>query len=162
MKNKIIILFLFILQLFACVKNTSNVEIDRIIVKADYSFFKRGVHARKLYVYNDEGKVIDSQKLHDNVDGCKGGLFDCKTLFYFIDCDGNSYEINKVVGSIKKIESNWGGKLPDNFLGYFTYDRDRRGYLFYKDSIVTKNEIYKYGGNVSVRDSFDIKRDCWK
>ena len=145
-KFKLILLCVLFLS---CNNKNEPINSESISIEPVSLFFSRE-HGKKLIIHNYKGLEIDHQRLRDNVDGkCYSYLFEEELNYNIIDCDGKSYIISKKTGEISINENHiWGAELPKNYLGRYCYDRLNDEYFFEEENQVSKEEVYKYGGNI--------------
>jgi hypothetical protein len=144
MKYLIILITLFF---SSCNNKDYKIQPEQIIIEKRYSIFRYDSHARILQVKLDN-KILDKKNVRDSLHDCLGFLFLSSNKFVFIDCDGDSYEINPKTGKIKKSKTYIvTDEITMEYLGLFRYNRKKRDYEFEKNGAYSKEDMFQFGGN---------------
>ena len=102
------------------------------------------VDHEKAIVVEQKGKRIDQIKGYtDTGVGCDAYLFEEKTQFIVIECNGTIYSINKTGGKIKNEEWSWMNPLPKNYVGTFIHQRGSNEYTLIHKPPQSLEEVYQ-------------------
>lgn len=100
-------------------------------------------HKKLLRIqYND--RILSQEKMFvDPGAGCISFLFEEKSEFILIECNGNWYSISKQKGKIKSIGWYWEKDLPSNYVGRYVRGVADK-YEFIPESKISKESVYQY------------------
>jgi len=150
--KKVLVFILLSLLLIGCKPPTEPITENSIkVFREGKPFFMAGI-SRRLVTVNHAGEIIDKVNLCDDIDSiAKSYLFDSKSNYILIDCDGRWYYIDKNTGLIKK-DRNYNAwikkELPPNYIGTFMINRAKgnRDYYLIKEDSININDVYEFGG----------------
>lgn len=125
--------------------NVGQVDVDSIRIEKINQHPTLVDHDRKLKTVDKNQKIIDELQIYpDSGSGCESFLFDSGSKYILIDCNGQWFSIDKVMGTLKNEGWKWNEKLPDNPLGKFQTSNKASSYIYSPGATFKENDVYKY------------------
>jgi len=135
------LIIIIALLFFGCAKEKLEWKSVKIVSADNHPFLID--HNRKLIISNRDKKELDSAKLYsDPGEGCNSYLFEKKSNFILVDCNGSWFDIDKKNGKINPEVWKWKKSLPKNYIGTFIYKDGK--YEMIKEKSLSIENVYKY------------------